>query len=504
MSFYLPVRYTLLPFVLLFCSLSVALPAKAQDFEEWKREQEQAFQSYVDEQNERFAEFLRKNWEDFETEAPEPVPEEAPKPPEAPVAPAPEPSDEPDEPDLPAPEPQPEPEIEVVPEPAPEPEPRPEETAPPEQSMRWHFYDAPMIPLEKAQNFSLSELSNDALADAWLEMARTNFEEIIEAFRDFTQANQISEWGYALLIKDYAREVFSGHNEAVFLSWFLLHNSGFHANGGYRDGELFLLMPVSETLYEVSFYTLDSSLPRFYVINAGHSGKTKPGSIRTYTPDEDQALNVLSMNIARPPANTVQKEPRLLRFSFDGNEYEIRLSYDRNFVSLLSAFPLMRPEVMFATPASNRLHAQLEHQIAPVIEQLPEQRALDFLLRFTQKAFDYQTDTEQFGHQKYMTPDQILHYPYSDCDDRAIFFAYMVRNFMNRDVIAVSWPGHLATAVEASPDFEGDIITVDGKRYIICDPTYIGADSGITMPQFLNDPVQPHPFYDLLSYSEIE
>lgn len=474
--------------------------AAAQDFDEWRQQQEQAYQNYVDEQNARFADFLRKNWEDFETEAPEPVPEEAPKPVQTPTAPQPEEDADPE----PQPEPQPVPPP-LPPAPEPEPEPEPEAPAQPAgESMRWHYYDAPFIALKNADTFSLSTLSNDALADAWLDMAKTNFEEVIEAFKAFSETNNINEWGYALLVKDYARQVFDNHNEAVFLSWFLLHNSGFHANGGYRGGELFLLMPVSEKLFEVSFYTLDANLPRFYVMNAGHLGENKPGSIRTYKPDEDQQLRVLNMSIIRAPSNTSSTREQPLQFSFGGREYEIRLGYDRNFVSLLEAFPLMRPEVMFATPASPRLHRQLEQQIKPAIEQMNTQQALNFLLRFTQKAFEYQTDTEQFGHQKYMTPDQILYHPYSDCDDRSIFFAYMVRNFMDRDVIAVSWPGHLATAVEASEEFEGDLITVDGKTYLICDPTYIGADSGLTMPQFVNQPVQPHPFNDLLSYSALD
>lgn len=369
--------------------------------------------------------------------------------------------------------------------------------------MRWHFYDVPFTPLKNAGQFSLAELSNDALADAWLEMAQTNFEDIIETFKTFTDTHNINEWGYAMLLKDYARQTFRSHNEAVFLSWFLLHNSGFHANGGYRDNQLFLLMPVSEKLFEKSYYSLDEHLPRFYVMQAGHSAETKPGSIHTYKPDEDQRLRVLSMNINQAPKSTVF-ENKPLQFGFAGQQYTFELSYDRSYVSLLGEFPIMRPEVMFAAPASSRLHEQLKSQIEPVIGQLSTQQALDFLLRFTQKAFEYQTDTEQFGYEVYMTPDQILHFPYSDCDDRSIFFAYLVRNFMDREVIAVSWPGHLATAVEVSEDIEGDLITFNEKTYLICDPTYIGADAGYTMPQFVNQPVQPHPFSDLLSYSEID
>jgi hypothetical protein len=33
---------------------------------------------------------------------------------------------------------------------------------------------------------------------------------------------------------------------------------------------------------------------------------------------------------------------------------------------------------------------------------------------------------------------------------------------------------------------EGDYINLNGKRYTICDPTYIGAPIGVTMPEMDN------------------
>ncbi|MBR4380664.1 MAG: hypothetical protein IKP48_05330 [Bacteroidaceae bacterium] len=46
--------------------------------------------------------------------------------------------------------------------------------------------------------------------------------------------------------------------------------------------------------------------------------------------------------------------------------------------------------------------------------------------------------------------------------------------------------GHLATAVAFNMPVEGDYINLNGKRYTICDPTYIGAPIGVTMPEMDN------------------
>ena len=62
----------------------------------------------------------------------------------------------------------------------------------------------------------------------------------------------------------------------------------------------------------------------------------------------------------------------------------------------------------------------------------------------------------------------------------------MVRDLLGLDVILVFYPGHLATAVAFNKPVEGDYINLNGKRYTICDPTYIGAPVGETMPDMDN------------------
>ena len=47
-------------------------------------------------------------------------------------------------------------------------------------------------------------------------------------------------------------------------------------------------------------------------------------------------------------------------------------------------------------------------------------------------------------------------------------------------------PGHLATAVGFNEDVAGDYLMVNGKKYVVCDPTYINARVGMTMPKMDN------------------
>jgi hypothetical protein len=111
------------------------------------------------------------------------------------------------------------------------------------------------------------------------------------------------------------------------------------------------------------------------------------------------------------------------------------------------------------------------------------------LLRFSQTAFGYKVDKELFGREKPMFPDEVLYYDYSNCKDRAILFAYLVRRLTGLEVVGLDYPGHISTAVRFRGNVPGDAVQVRRERFVICDPTYINANAGMCMPQFQG--VQP-------------
>ena len=106
------------------------------------------------------------------------------------------------------------------------------------------------------------------------------------------------------------------------------------------------------------------------------------------------------------------------------------------------------------------------------------------ILNLVQTAFKYATDEEQFGYERPLFGDETIFYPSSDCEDRAILFSVLVHELMGLDVVLLHYPGHLATAVRFKSDVKGDYLTVDGTKYVVCDPTYINARVGEAMPQF--------------------
>ena len=107
------------------------------------------------------------------------------------------------------------------------------------------------------------------------------------------------------------------------------------------------------------------------------------------------------------------------------------------------------------------------------------------MLQFIQ-SFAYATDNEQFGYEKPFFIEEILYYPKCDCEDRSIFYYFLVTKLLGNSVHLVSYPNHECTAVNFSQQLNVDSYIYQGKQYVICDPTYIGATIGMCMPDFRN------------------
>ncbi|MFB6356047.1 MAG: hypothetical protein ABEJ65_05985 [bacterium] len=117
------------------------------------------------------------------------------------------------------------------------------------------------------------------------------------------------------------------------------------------------------------------------------------------------------------------------------------------------------------------------------MDGMSEWESVNFLLRLVQEGFEYKTDDKQFnGDEVWMVPPQTAYYPYTDCEDRAIFFGWLVQNVMDRNAVGVKWPGHLSAALEYKGKPRGRYVKAKGSTYLLADPTYIGAGPGKVMP----------------------
>lgn len=445
------------------------------DFHNYKKERQREFKEYRDRINAEFADYMRQTWPEYKSKPAEPVPD-SPEPP-APVVKDPdtEPSNDPIPFDDVTPAPKPvEPPQPVVP--------LPEPVVPAKPTFAFTFYGQKCeVPLENIHRFSLAGATENAFADGWMILSSDSYLPIIAKCLDYRNKLRLCDWGYVRFVEQMTTAFFSSDrlNEARLMQMYILTQSGYKVRIARVGEKLVLLLPSKDTIYQYPY--IDIGGVHYYLVDAS-LGRTSLYVFNREFPKEQY----FSLRITEQPVLPVNPTAARHLQSKHDKELSAEVSVNKNLIAFYNDYPLSGHWYIYSNIS---LCERAKEQLYPVLRKSISGKsnpiAANILLHFVQTAFEYATDDEQFGTERPLFADETLFYPYSDCEDRAILYSILVHELLGLDVVLLHYPGHLATAVcFDTDDVYGDYLRIDGKRYVVCDPTYINADIGQAMPQY--------------------
>lgn len=346
------------------------------------------------------------------------------------------------------------------------------------EGVKFIFYGRPVTIVYdyNLKSFSSGKFNQAVISDFWKKTSATNYTPTVRALMEEKEVIGLNGWGYYLFVSKFSQMIFTDNNCSTLLTWFLLVRSGFDARVGFNDDGVVLLLPTETTLYELSYLMIDEQ--KYYVIaNGSESG------IKTYRGSYSEG-RILDFNQKRPLQLGNNNAVRSLSFDFKGQQYNMAFNYDADVVDYYKSLPQAQFEIFFNSSPSEQLKESIINYLKPIVEKMDKQTALNFLLQFVQFSFQYKTDNQQFGCEKYFYADELFYYPFCDCEDRSVLFSYLIHVLMGYEVIAVEFPGHMATAVALDYSVNGMKYTIGTKTYTVADPTYIGASVGQCMSKY--------------------
>lgn len=336
---------------------------------------------------------------------------------------------------------------------------------------------------KQLKDIKIDFVSESNIANFWESMLNTDYYRIVGQLLDFKLQNNLNDWAYFKFTENFSQQIFQIQNSAKLLTWFLLSKSGYRVKVGYSGTNIYLLIPCVNTIYDYSYFVFDNL--KYYIFEKNAGVKT----IYTYRHNYPEANQIMNFNIYKAPVLGNAVNTRNLNFDFDGINYNFDISYSKNLIDFYNDYPQGEIQIFFNAGISSIVKESLQKNIIPVIKNWDEEKIANFLLSFVQLAFNYETDQEQFGYEKFFFPEEIFHYRSADCEDRSVFFAYLVNDFLRLPVVALNYPAHIATAVKFSETISGAYYLIDNSRYVICDPTYINAPVGACMPEYVKSEV---------------
>lgn len=336
-----------------------------------------------------------------------------------------------------------------------------------------HYDKSMMISIERG-------ISKEKISDAWKSLASSEYETTIDELKTISKKLQLNDWGRYLLIKQAAEAIYQNENEARIFSWFALLKMGYDAHLSFQNHRVILLIPIDGELYNTVYYTLNNR--QYYAID--YYAKGRLGPIMTYDNIYEGSNSAIDFSVKTLPLLVQSKVIKRLAFNVDGAHQSVILEYDKNLFDFYQSYPQVDYRSYFSAPESAFLESSIKKAFEPLILGKSQSEALDIILGFVQNAFRYKVDTEQFSREKVMFPSETIYYSYSDCEDRAILFAYMVKTLLGMDVLGLKYPNHMATAVRTDEKLEGEYVLYKESPYIVADPTYVNAKVGLSMPQY--------------------
>lgn len=508
-------------------SFKKEMEARKNEYKTLRTEQRKEYEEYRKQLNAEYAEYMRQAWPEYKVKPAKPVPprKEPPKPvvktPEEPatppvilpvpqeepvvepaIVPAEEPTEEPAEPTVePETEPVAEPEEEdtdepeevvlpfdeVVPlaEPAqpvvpaiPLPEVTPVVTSVPGHTFSYYGTSCKIAGMNSTHRFVLAGVKEEHVADAWVTLAADKYLSVLAQCAEYREKLNLCDWGYVRFLQEMTESFFpaSQRNEAVLLQVYLLVQSGYKVRMARTGDRLVLLLPIEHEVYNYSYLTVDG-IP-YYVIDKLEAGQSFYLYDRAFAKETSVSLYMTS-----PPSLPAAEACMVERTLTSTRNISTTVEVDRNLIDFYNDYPV---NSQWGYYSSASLSEEAKASLYPILElyTLEESKAeaANLLLNFVQTAFEYKTDDEQFGYERPLFGDETFFYPYCDCEDRSILYSILVRDLLGLDVVLLNYPGHLATAVKFKEDVIGDYILLNDGKYIVCDPTYIGAGIGEAMP----------------------
>ncbi len=323
--------------------------------------------------------------------------------------------------------------------------------------------------------------NSKTIAKGWSDLSLAEYDSVLEQLSTISKEHNLGDWGRVQLAFAFTKKLYpSNLNNQSFASWFLLVKQDYQARLAYNDKGIYLLIPAEQSLYEVTFFTFGGK--RFYAVSP--DGKSRDlGRVFTYDGEYPRAIEPVSMKDHLAFSDETNYKQRNFKFTFQKQKHQITLNVNPSRVNYLSSYPQMDINEYFVSPVDLVTANDALDHFRPLLEGKSELEAVNLLLRFVQTSFEYQTDDQQFGFENYLFAEETLTMPASDCEDRSVLFAWLVKELLGLDVIGLDYPGHIAAAVLFSKPVPGDKVAWNGKKYTVTDPTYINANSGMTMPE---------------------
>ena len=334
-------------------------------------------------------------------------------------------------------------------------------------SIDLQFDSFPLVPFT-------DPLSGQSIKTFYDRINTTDYQPVIKELISYKEQHKLDDWLYYQLIRKTAQQVSpkaENYHRYTLYKWFLLTKSGYDATLSIAGERLLFYVQSDENIYNIPSRMRNGK--QYVCLNYHDYGyidfeKEKFTDVPISNPEVQR---VFSYKITQlPDFNTGDYLEKDLQFNYFHTNYQFKVKLNPQVKTIFANYPVVDYESYFNIPLSKETYESLIPLLKKNVKGMNTKNGVDYLMRFTRDAFLFETDSENFGKEKRLSPEQTLLYEHSDCEDRAALFFYLVKEIYNLPMIVLVYPQHVTIAVKFDKPV-GDAIVYNGNKYSVCEPT---------------------------------
>ncbi|ANH83246.1 hypothetical protein A8C56_21710 [Niabella ginsenosidivorans] len=344
--------------------------------------------------------------------------------------------------------------------------------------VRFSFYgDSIRFRYDKSQSIDFNEaaLSDASVNRFYAAIKQKDYTAVFNALNDYKTEKQPDDWLYYQLVRAIAQQISpkeKNYLRYTLYKWYFMLQSGYDPLLSINGNRLLFYIQCDENIYNIPYRMKDGR--QYVCLNYHDYGSNIDfdrfpfAEIALATPQHHRSFSYKVTRLPVFPATDyVTKE---LKFSMYNQTYDYKIKVNPKIKTLFANYPTVDYNTYFSIPLSNETRASLITMLKKELKGLSVRNGVDYLMRFTRYAFPFEEDTYQFGQEKRLTPEQTLLYDGSDCEDRVLFFYYLVKEIYNLPMIVMVYPQHVTIAVKFHKPI-GVPVIYNGEAYSVCEPT---------------------------------
>jgi hypothetical protein len=319
-------------------------------------------------------------------------------------------------------------------------------------------------------------LSNSSVKSFYNQINSGNCRPFIDSLIAYKNRYQLNDWLYYQLIRKTAQQISpkaDNYGRYTLYKWFLLAKSGYDARLAITgDNKVIFYVLNDEDISDIPSFEVNGQ--KYMCLNYHDYARADinlhpPVPVMIAIPEAKKAF---SYKVTRMPEfNAADYQEKELQFTYHHKVYYFNIKLNPEVETIFMNYPGVDFETYFNIPLSKETYSSLIPLLKENMKGMNQKKGVDYLMHFTRYAFLYEDDEENYGKEKRLSPEETLFAKYSDCDDRAALFFYLVKEIYNLPMIALLYPTHISMAVQFSKPVGGKPIVYKGNAYSVCEPT---------------------------------